>query len=194
MANSADRIAQEARGLAAVQNVGLGVADVNGMVDGIVKSYSEKNGYGFISVPGQPLDIKFGAADITEPLAPGAAVRCIIALGPKGLPQAQHVFANSGGVAARPGKRTISNFGIAGSAPKQMRRSPAVGAQSTEERMSGLVKSFNVQHGFGFITVPGLADIFFGAHEVSPDVLPSIAIGLSVSFEQRRWETRVVQR
>merc|ERR1712154_409437 len=48
-----------------------------GELEGTVKSFSEKNGYGFIVVEGQQQDVKFGNRELGNngPVTPGTVVR-----------------------------------------------------------------------------------------------------------------------
>lgn len=61
--------------------------------NGVVKSYSEKNGYGFINVPGMPMDIKFGKQDLMQlgNVTPGTQVNFSCVQDPMGRFVAQQV-------------------------------------------------------------------------------------------------------
>lgn len=62
------------------------------MMNGVVKSYSERNGYGFINAPGQAVDIKFAKADLlASGVAPGTSVSFVSVTTPDGRMQARQV-------------------------------------------------------------------------------------------------------
>jgi len=64
-----------------------------GMLQGTVKSFSERNGYGFINVPGLPMDIRFGKNDLVgEVISPGAPVQFKLAASPDGRLQGNTVI------------------------------------------------------------------------------------------------------
>jgi len=71
---------------------------MTGFISGIVKSFSDKHGYGFINIPGQPIDIKFGRVDVMggNMVDAGEMVKFIPMVGPDGRLQAKHVQAESG--------------------------------------------------------------------------------------------------
>jgi len=152
-----------------------------GVQSGIVKSYSTKNGYGFIMIPGQQGDIKFGASDLNgDGVEQGAQVSFEAALLPDGRVQAKNVQPQQG--AKRQGgpimPLTPKRPNMGGGAP--------FGAGGQEgEWVEGSVKSYNAAKGFGFISCPGQpSDIYFASSSISPpQAVQEIAPGQGVSCE-----------
>lgn len=159
----------------------------SGIVVGKVKSYSDKNGYGFLIAPGNPADIKFNRTDIVgvSTLAPGTTVSFGLVTLPDGRVQAKEVspIGGSAGVVAgggprkRPASAMSSPFGYGGPAGGSFNAPPAKQARvvappqgqmvqglgtPTGEYANGLIKSYNATKGFGFITSPSIdGDVFF---------------------------------
>jgi len=121
---------------------------------GKVKSFSEKNGYGFIVAPQQPgCDIKFGKMDVASggAVGPGSSVSFMVVMGPDGRAQAKKVAVMptpSQGV-----KRELPGKGGGGGAAKFQRL--GTGTSGTD-----VVKSYNPTKGFGFIG-SAQGDIYF---------------------------------
>merc|ERR1712190_437489 len=119
---------------------------------GTVKSFSEQNGYGFITVEGQAEDMKFGRNDIVgdQSLSPGDAVQFVSAIGGKGRAQARDVTLLSPGLrTSRANVGSVGNVGNAGMTTM------------------GTVKSFSERNGYGFINIDGrVEDIKFGKNDI----------------------------
>mmetsp|Transcript_19312 Transcript_19312/g.56139 ORF Transcript_19312/g.56139 Transcript_19312/m.56139 type:complete len:388 (-) Transcript_19312:51-1214(-) len=167
-----------------------GPAPSTDLMTGRVKSFSEKNGYGFITVPGQPGDIKFGMDDVADATAieAGAMVRFTTVISPDGRLQAKGVEASEGA------KRPLPGGGgpiLPSSASMKQQRAVAEpwgggGAiTGTGEFATGIVKSFNAAKGFGFISsseVPG--DAYFMRKDLmTPEDATYVAAGSMVSYE-----------
>lgn len=178
-------------------------------VAGTIKSFSEKNGYGFLAVYSQQEDVKFGQTDIVGSWtpAPGTEVTCTISRNSSGRLSATNVAPATGGMgqggpAAKGaawmgagkgpewmGKGAWANGSAWSAAGKGPAWSPAV-AQATGagwgagSSASGTIKSFSEKNGYGFITGPGGEDIKFGQTDVLG--LWSPAPGLQVVFEMSR--------
>lgn len=180
-----------------------------GSSTGTVKSFSEKNGYGFITVPGQP-DIKFGQAQLVPgaEVSAGTTVRFKMVQSPDGRLSAQQVALASSPSAKGGLKRPVLAMGGAyvngggspqkimkggkgaAAAPVPVGRLPSVkaerdpGAESTGQWLSGAIKSFSDKKGFGFITSHGMSeDIFFMRSDLPPEVQAGVEAGMGVSFE-----------
>eukprot|EP00440_Ansanella_granifera_P071095 gb/GFBE01077159.1/.p1 GENE.gb/GFBE01077159.1/~~gb/GFBE01077159.1/.p1 ORF type:complete len:437 (+),score=101.50 gb/GFBE01077159.1/:1-1311(+) len=155
---------------------------------GTVKSYSEKNGYGFINIPGMPVDIKFGVHDLpwtqgVMSVAPGSQVSFICSQDASGRFLATNVkpkgMAAAGGIkrpasapagGARPWVPAVTGGAYASSgmnpkmmpAQKMQRTQFGHNAPQTGAYMRGTIQSYNNLKGFGFIASPGLpGDAFF---------------------------------
>lgn len=128
-------------------------------ITGQVKSFSDKNGYGFIRTPQNPnLDIKFGRNDVPGgTITVGAQVTFLVAVGPDGRAQARSVTLQGQGPLHGQGlKRTFmaddgGSWGAGALALKHQR-------MGTSSR--GIVKSYNATKGFGFIESSN-GDIYF---------------------------------
>jgi cold shock CspA family protein len=176
---------------AACKGGGKGCGKMSSTMSGTVKSFSDKNGYGFITIPGRP-DIKFGMGDLVG--APTVAAGTTVTFQPHssldGRLQAQQVQPvgvgggnafNFGGV-KRPlefpngkgGGMMGGGFGGNMAAAKRPRPSttPATGPGGAEERwVTGSVKSFNPTKGFGFLVSDELpSDAFFMKQALPPDL------------------------
>eukprot|EP00933_Yihiella_yeosuensis_P014391 TRINITY_DN1292_c0_g1_i1.p1 TRINITY_DN1292_c0_g1~~TRINITY_DN1292_c0_g1_i1.p1 ORF type:complete len:237 (-),score=80.26 TRINITY_DN1292_c0_g1_i1:337-954(-) len=166
---------------------GMGGADVQaavqqaqsqGLMTGTVKSFSEKNGYGFISVPGYPMDVKFGKHDCTNEVGSGATVSFSPQQGFDGRVQATQVTSLGGGGMSGGMKRTAGMMmgGLGGMAAMMggmggMAKAPKVEETATGKMGTGMIKSFNQQKGFGFISAAGVpGDIFFMLTSLPEDV------------------------
>lgn len=160
---------------------------------GRVKSFSEQHGYGFITVPGQQGDVKFGRADIAEPagLEAGATVRFIMVPSQDGRLQAKNVQVAGGA------KRQLPSAGgaiVPGHhwAAKQQRAAPppppapgVPGTTGSGQFSTGTVKSFNTLKGFGFITsTDSQGDAYFMRRDLtSPGDAAILSPGSAVSYE-----------
>eukprot|EP00448_Togula_jolla_P039242 CAMPEP_0170624136 /NCGR_PEP_ID=MMETSP0224-20130122/30070_1 /TAXON_ID=285029 /ORGANISM="Togula jolla, Strain CCCM 725" /LENGTH=371 /DNA_ID=CAMNT_0010950635 /DNA_START=9 /DNA_END=1121 /DNA_ORIENTATION=+ len=161
---------------------------------GVVKSYSEKNGYGFINVPTIPgVDIKFGMPDLAPDMQAlgtdlaGRSVRFLASARPDGRLQARQLELFQA-------KRPAATRFIGGGPPAKRPR-PVVGAKldfgassPSGGWLSGTVKSYSARHGFGFITSPGLNGDAFFKHSDLPagrfdETNAATICGKLVSFE-----------
>merc|ERR1711865_456022 len=73
-----------------------------------------------------------------------------------------------------------------GGAPNKMMRVGGMQPEttSTGQWVSGAVKSFNVNKGFGFISCPGInEDVFFMKSDLPVGAHESMTVGTDVSFE-----------
>jgi len=104
---------------------------------GIVKSFSIRNGYGFITDQAGGEDLFFGKEQIPTEWQ---------ALGPK-----------------LEGYEVVYDVGQSNEGKAQARNVRPARAPTTGQVISGVVKSWNSQKGFGFMQSPGLdSDVFFG--------------------------------
>jgi len=150
----------------------------SGMVGGVVKSFNEKRGYGFVNVPGYPLDIKFGRNNMPagSDVAMGSVVCFVPCMSPDGRLQANQVIPMSGWGGERGGAHRN------------------VDVESTGKCMSGIVKSYNPSKGWGFISSEGIpaggagkvGDVFFMKSNLPAEVQNSHLQNRSVSYELMR--------
>lgn len=155
----------------------------NGMLNGTVKSFSEKNGYGFISMPGQAMDVWFSKNELAGgDVAVGSAVHFSMTMSAQGKAQATRVLPSSG---AQGNKRSIDSAAMAmGGGPSKMLR---IADTRTGQHQSGTIKSYNATKGFGFITGPGVSgDVFFMRTALPEDVQDTDLTGQAVSYELAR--------
>jgi len=169
---------------------------MTGFISGIVKSFSEKHGYGFVNIPGQPIDIKFGRVDVmgSNNVDAGEAVKFVPTVGPDGRLQAKNVQpdASRGGIKRtgvptsmlgvsggdRPGKQQRYGGADLGS-PEQLADPGVVG-----QYLTGAVKSYIPSTGFGFISCPDVSgDIYFSKHMIPPEMQNAELKGQGVTFE-----------
>jgi len=124
-----------------------------GDVVGTVKSYSEKNGYGFLTVPGYPMDIKFGRGDVSGTLNRGDDVSFSCSQTIDGRMVAQNLVPLVGGKGMK-----RSGDGAGSARAKKARMEEVLTGQSG----SGIIKSYNSAKGFGFISGLDMQeDVFF---------------------------------
>jgi len=179
-------------------------APVEGAVSGIVKSFSEKNGYGFITVPGLTSDVKFGMTEtaiLGGRVEVGAIVQLALASSGDGKFRATSVsIAPAGGKAAS----VSGKGGQKRAAPQpQPMRTPMepmrkqlkidVPVMTTDQWLTGMIKSYNPKKGFGFISTPSIAqgtagipgDVFFMMSNLTGDkeVREASLTGREVEFE-----------
>mmetsp|Transcript_24004 Transcript_24004/g.65454 ORF Transcript_24004/g.65454 Transcript_24004/m.65454 type:complete len:398 (-) Transcript_24004:40-1233(-) len=170
------------------------------MLTGTVKSFSDRNGYGFINAPGQMQDIKFGKADLlVDSITVGALVCFQPAYAPDGRMQARQVQLGgqkrqgssfgppgSGGANGRPAKqqRTGPWQSPSPAGPAGPWRSPGAGDLTPGQIISGTVKSYIPSKGFGFITSPDVdGDVYFMRQVLPADAQGAELKGSTVSFE-----------
>jgi len=200
---------------------------------GVVKSYSDKNGYGFISVAGCSEDIYFGRANLPQEIQHhqehgnfivGCPVRFVTDIRPDGRLQALGLSFLHGSA-----RKRSAPIGPSFGPPLKLHRTMACGRghgiwnannqspnqavkscsdsldgfhagirynthiqlQSPQEIMSelfsGIIKSYNANKGFGFITSQGLlGDVYFTRAELPPNAEQLHALSLcgqTVTFE-----------
>jgi len=179
-------------GLAALPAAPLG----SGLMTGVVKSFSDRHGYGFINTPGHPVDIKFGKADlICETVTAGTWVSFLPALVPDGRVQAKQVQVvttkRPGGPAAPTPVWNISNS----RADKLQRQAGfededgagGAFAQSLAppgQILSGTVKSYMPSKGFGFVTCVDVdGDVYFMRRVLPVEAQLAELKGQAVTFE-----------
>lgn len=150
-------------------------AQAQGLIVGSVKSYSERNGYGFLQIPGLPNDMKFGRQSLVgvQNVSQGEMVSFRVEQLPDGRMQAVQVsslMAESMGmqVAQQPtAKRPASEMGngmpgMGMLMPMQKMQKAKPSEKPTGQFNSGIIRSYNGQKGFGFISSPSISgDIFF---------------------------------
>jgi len=147
---------------------------IGGMLTGMVKSFSEKNGYGFIRIPGQPSDIMFGKSDVSGgSIIVGTNVQFLLAMAQDGRVRAKQVHPHAAAVTNGKGG-VVAQQGLKGGGGKRTSSMPTLLAAPSGMRMSGTIKSFNLSKGFGFITSPQLSgDIFFMKSNLPAEVQDS---------------------
>lgn len=159
------------------------MSQMSGQVTGTVKSYSEKNGYGFINTPDFPGDIKFGKAELVncETVSSGEYVSFVAGYAADGRMIADQVSSLGGGKGGK--KRPVSALGEGQFSPQtQATQRQRVSEVGTGQYATGSIKSFNCEKGFGFISSPSIpTDVFFMKSSLpgSRDQLP----GSNVCFE-----------
>lgn len=191
---------------------GVGGIGVGQTMSGTVKSYSERNGYGFITTMGCPVDIKFGAADLPPgaSVSAGTAIQFVPALGPNGGMLAAQLQVQ-GGAGGRGVKRPAGGKGAFQQngqpqklprwsqpqpeperlvahwpKPKQAVKVPPNTQNATAGAwMQGTVKSYSSMKGFGFITSPEVqGDIYFMRTELPAQSQQSTNLpGQAVQFQ-----------
>jgi len=152
-----------------------------GSLPGVVKSGTST--YGFIQVPGIPIDIMFRASQISDSVRPGDHVKFVVQEGQDGRLQATQVILASAarhsavgrtmGVVSR--KRTLPDAVV--HEAKQPR------TMSTGVREIGTIKSFNPVKGWGMICGDGVDDRFFMSSELPPEMRTKEAAGVMVEYE-----------
>eukprot|EP00930_Biecheleria_cincta_P097092 TRINITY_DN88822_c0_g1_i1.p1 TRINITY_DN88822_c0_g1~~TRINITY_DN88822_c0_g1_i1.p1 ORF type:complete len:415 (+),score=103.79 TRINITY_DN88822_c0_g1_i1:41-1285(+) len=164
-------------------------AERAGLMTGTVKSFSDKNGYGFVTVPGYPADVKVDARSLVglNTLEPGQAISFVPTPSQKGGYTASNVqlllpggaygggaYMGKGGAGFDKGggkKRPMSSpspyIAQMGQKGGSMNMWPAAKKAKADEMptgqySAGTIKSWNGQKGFGFIESAGLGeDVFF---------------------------------
>jgi len=147
----------------------------SGPQSGIVKSFSEKNGYGFINIPGQQMDVLFRKqAVVGGDVEEGSMVQFSMTMSAQGKAQATQVMLSKGN------KRSVGHVAMGGS-PMKMAR---IADTPTGQHKKGTIKSYNATKGFGFITGPGVnGDVFFMRTSLPLEVQDTQLDGQAVSYE-----------
>jgi len=197
-------------GKAQARGIGPGLAGGEVLV-GTVRSYSDKNGYGFLSISEGSQDVYFQKKDLPVDLQgvdgkemKNAQLRFTVKVKPDGKPQAEAPIELVAFGGADPQQEahmgSIQPLAMTGvkRAPagnpiipmQKVARTAAAAAvpQGGEgARHVGTVKTFNVTKGFGFIEAPEVgSDVFFKNTMLPPHLQQSAdLIGQSVSFDLR---------
>jgi cold shock CspA family protein len=161
------------------------------MAEGIVKMFNEERGFGFINMPGIPADIFFGKGDLKGgSVTQGSMVSFQLAAGDQGKLQAKAVSISRGGGGAfgkmmgfggGGGKRP--NYDSSGEPPAKKWKQEVV-LSATGQCVTGSIKSFNLQKGFGFITSPEVTDdIFFMKTNLPQGATNQDIVGSAVGCE-----------
>jgi len=126
---------------------------------GMIRSYNDQKGYGFISAQDSPQDVYFKKSDLPSDFqemhgssVTGCQVQCTVKVTQDGKPQAQDLqILSQGGV-----KREADDESGMPSAKRQRLN------DTSGERHMGEVKMFNPAKGFGFLSSPTVAtDVYF---------------------------------
>ncbi|CAE8593434.1 unnamed protein product [Polarella glacialis] len=176
-------------------------AQAQGLMTGTIKSYGEKTGYGFLNVVGYPKDIKFGRQDVTNGgiVTVGETVSFSPVQNQDGRVTASNVSSLGGnkrpasamgGMMGMPGMMGMGMPGMMGMMGMggMMKKGPATHTvTSTGRSAAGMIKTYNGQKGFGFISSPGIpGDVFFMRTSLPAEAQNSQGTdlqGMSVNFE-----------
>jgi len=160
------------------------------VVIGTVKSFSDKNGYGFIGLPDTTQDVYFNRQKLPVDMQAmgsnelqGSTLQFTVRLTPDGKPQAEDIAWVQSGLAPQGMKRPAVVNGAMPTVipPKRTRVTPtsiyptsdagyvggcmggSMGVQNGgNEVVQGYIISFNVSKGYGFIGTAGtIGDVFF---------------------------------
>lgn len=163
-------------------------------IAGEVKSFSERNGYGFLrstSFPGE--DFRFQAGDLVQgsPVATGAKMIFDAVPRPDGKLMAKNLrFQNLSGSQGAMGKGAAQHWSAGDSygpprpppLPPPRPSMPPPAPPASGEVWSGTVKSFSERNGYGFINVVGEPeDVKFSAADLGG--LTNVAPGTPVRFQ-----------
>lgn len=171
-------------------------------VVGTVKSYSPKNGFGFLRVPGRPSDIHFQKQSLPSDMQDsdqleGQTFHFSLRLynGKMQARDLQYSGAPVGYIPPAMGsaqKRAASpgslSFVTQAPGPKKQKISPSCSPQTllSGTQVQGVIKSYGVQKGWGFISCSGV-DVYFkgsslpAGHEHRTDL-----VGSDVAFDLNR--------
>ena len=143
----------------------------------VVKWFNAEKGFGFVEVSGGSGDAFLHVSVLqragAETVAPGANLRVRVGPGQKGQ-QVTEVLEIKEGDAPPPAPR----FGGGGGGPRFSPPPPGSG-----EEMRGIVKWYNPQKGFGFVTPEtGGKDVFIHATALERSGMPPLAEGQTVTM------------
>lgn len=166
----------------------------SGQLTGTVKSFSERNGYGFIKMPGTTADIFFGKNEINCDLTllmPGALVCFTPSVAPDGRMNGKQVNVIGGVGMKRPAVVVAPGFqaALSNSAFEDYAGfGPAVKRARQEEALAGVtqgvIKTYNSMKGFGFISCPGVQqDVYFMKVQLPHEMQEVNLQGRAVNFE-----------
>ncbi len=144
------------------------------MANGTVKWFNAEKGFGFVEVEGGSGDAFLHVSVLqrvgADAVAPGAALRVRVGPGQKGQ-QVTEVLEIKEGDAPPPPRS-------GGGAGPRFAPPPGSG-----EEMRGIVKWYNPQKGFGFVTPEaGGKDVFIHATALERSVMPPLAEGQTVTM------------
>jgi len=148
---------------------------------GVVKSFSEKNGYGFINCPQLEQDVRFGGEEVPDHVSKDRLVGQKVTFQTQTLKDGKMRAHKVEFVNPPLTEAAMQSFGLAAQASAAVLED-----YSNPECMLGTVKSFSEKNGYGFITVPGFPiDVKFGRNDMQPDLqgLPGSSVrGLAITF------------
>jgi cold shock CspA family protein len=164
---------------------------------GTVKTYSDKNGYGFLGVADSSQDVYFQKKDLPDEVQgidgremQGATMRFNVRMKPDGKPQAENIAmvtmaGQEGAINPPAGSIFPPQHGMKRPSPSsspawtahggvtpqpKMARMDGAAASPGGERLVGTIMKFNSMKGFGFIQAPGLSgDVFFKNTMLPPE-------------------------
>ncbi|HXW72516.1 MAG TPA: cold shock domain-containing protein [Methylocella sp.] len=148
-------------------------------VDAIVKWFKNEKGFGFVELAGGAGDafLHIGALQAAgyDTVPPGAKLKVSVTSGSKGAQVARVLEVDTAGAAERaPPSRGF------GDAPRGPRRAPD---PSNAISLSGVVKWFDEQKGFGFVqSSDGGKDVFVHISILGPSGVQSLAEGQPVTM------------
>lgn len=170
----------------AQQQQALMMSQMSGLMTGTVKSFSDKNFYGFINMPGYPVDIKFGKKELVncESVSSGETVSFKLSYGPDGRMVADQVSSLGGGKGNGGMKRPAAMMASSAQFGFQPQKQPRTQETGTGQFTSGAVKSYNPTKGFGFIGSANFSeDVFFMKSSLPAEAQSNIMPGQNVMFE-----------
>jgi len=143
----------------------------SGDQQGVIKSWSDKNGYGFINIPGRSEDIKFGRSDMAPDVAalPGEVLRFLAVsftaqVDGVGRVQARNVSKQQGI------KRSAMEASTEDDRPAKLPKMEVLPG----ERVHGVIRTYNAEKGWGFINSPGTqGDIYFQRMSITDGLAPA---------------------
>eukprot|EP00933_Yihiella_yeosuensis_P054608 TRINITY_DN530_c2_g1_i1.p1 TRINITY_DN530_c2_g1~~TRINITY_DN530_c2_g1_i1.p1 ORF type:complete len:397 (-),score=118.53 TRINITY_DN530_c2_g1_i1:151-1341(-) len=183
-------------GMGGAMGMGMQADASQNTCTGMVKSYSEKNGYGFVNMPGYGMDIKFGRNDLQVPtIAQGTQVTFSCSQDQQGRLCAHNVIpaggagmtgmGMQGGGMKRPAAAMggMGGMGGMGMGMNKMQKT-VVSETPTGQYAAGVIKSFNTGKGFGFISCPTCpGDVFFMKSSLPLNAQAAIQVNQAVNFE-----------
>ena len=154
-------------------------------VDAIVKWFKGDKGFGFVELTngGGDAFLHIGALQSAgyETVPPGAKLKVNVANGMKGVQVTRVLEVDTAGAAERaPARPAFSGGGGGGDSPRPQRRAPD---PSTAISVSGIVKWFDDNKGFGFVqSNDGGKDVFVHISILGPSGVSHLAEGQAVTM------------